>query len=313
MVLLVPLVTMRQFAEERRAGTLELLLTAPVRESDIVLAKFVASMAVLLAMIALTGAYALILGSFGNPDWGRSTAATSAWCCWPARWWRSVLPSPPSPPTRSSPPSSRSGCSACSGRSIPGRAAAGADRQLGARPVAAGALHPLRGGRHVRLRPRLLRHRHPAGPVPRGAGPGAALIRWSMRDSTGLRCCGSPDGWPRCSASMRPRCGCRWRPGWRPGRIRAYAAGIVVLGVGVAVLANVALDPARRAFRPDAGEDLHAVRHRAAGGGRSSPSPVLDRLLLPLAGRRGRRRARPALVMARRNPQPAGHHDRSRP
>ena len=54
LVLLVPLVTMRQFAEERRGGTLELLLTAPVREGDIVLAKFAASWRVLLAMIALT-------------------------------------------------------------------------------------------------------------------------------------------------------------------------------------------------------------------------------------------------------------------
>jgi ABC-2 type transport system permease protein len=70
LVLLVPLVTMRQFAEERRAGTLELLLTAPLREGDIVLAKFIASMAVLVAMIALTGVYAMILASFGNPDLG---------------------------------------------------------------------------------------------------------------------------------------------------------------------------------------------------------------------------------------------------
>ena len=70
LVLLVPLVTMRQFAEERRAGTLELLLTAPVREGAIVLAKFAASMAVLLAMIALTLVYALILATFGSPDWG---------------------------------------------------------------------------------------------------------------------------------------------------------------------------------------------------------------------------------------------------
>lgn len=70
LVLLVPLVTMRQFAEERRGGTLELLLTSPVQESSIVLAKFTASMAVLLAMIALTLVYALILGTFGNPDWG---------------------------------------------------------------------------------------------------------------------------------------------------------------------------------------------------------------------------------------------------
>ena len=70
LILLVPLVTMRQFAEERRGGTLELLLTAPVREGSIVLAKFAASMAVLLAMLALTLVYALILATFGNPDWG---------------------------------------------------------------------------------------------------------------------------------------------------------------------------------------------------------------------------------------------------
>jgi ABC-2 type transport system permease protein len=70
LILLVPLVTMRQFAEERRGGTLELLLTAPVREGGIVLAKFAASMAVLLAMLAFTLVYALILATFGNPDWG---------------------------------------------------------------------------------------------------------------------------------------------------------------------------------------------------------------------------------------------------
>ena len=69
-VLLVPLLTMRQFAEERRTGTLELLLTAPVREIDIVLAKFIAAMAVLLAMIGLTLSYALIIAIYGAPDWG---------------------------------------------------------------------------------------------------------------------------------------------------------------------------------------------------------------------------------------------------
>jgi ABC-2 type transport system permease protein len=61
---------MRLFAEERKAGTLELLLTAPVRESQVVLAKYLASMAVVLAMIALTGAYGIVLGMFGSPDWG---------------------------------------------------------------------------------------------------------------------------------------------------------------------------------------------------------------------------------------------------
>ena len=70
LLLIVPIVTMRLFAEERKAGTLELLLTAPVRESHVVLAKYVASMAVVLTMIALTGTYAAVLGKFGSPEWG---------------------------------------------------------------------------------------------------------------------------------------------------------------------------------------------------------------------------------------------------
>jgi ABC-2 type transport system permease protein len=70
LLLLIPIITMRLFAEERKTGTLELLLTAPVRESQVVLAKYLASMAVVLAMIALTGAYGIVLGMFGSPDWG---------------------------------------------------------------------------------------------------------------------------------------------------------------------------------------------------------------------------------------------------
>lgn len=70
LILLVPLITMRQFAEERRSGTLELLLTSPLREIDIVVAKFVACMAVLAAMTSLTLIYAAVLGIYGDPDWG---------------------------------------------------------------------------------------------------------------------------------------------------------------------------------------------------------------------------------------------------
>jgi ABC-2 type transport system permease protein len=70
LVLLVPLITMRQFAEERRTGTMELLLTAPVGEAQIVLAKFAACMAVLLAMLGLTLSYAVVLALYGDPEWG---------------------------------------------------------------------------------------------------------------------------------------------------------------------------------------------------------------------------------------------------
>jgi ABC-2 type transport system permease protein len=70
LLLMIPIITMRQFSEERRHGTLELLLTSPVREFAIVLAKFCASMAVVLVMIALTASYALVLAALGSPDWG---------------------------------------------------------------------------------------------------------------------------------------------------------------------------------------------------------------------------------------------------
>jgi ABC-type transport system involved in cytochrome c biogenesis permease component len=69
-LLIVPVLTMRQFAEERKTGTLELLLTAPVREVHIVLAKFLASMAVNASMLTLTLTYAGVLQVYGKPDWG---------------------------------------------------------------------------------------------------------------------------------------------------------------------------------------------------------------------------------------------------
>lgn len=70
LLLFVPVITMRLFAEERRAGTLELLLTAPVREIDVVLAKFLASLSVVVVMVSLTLAYPLTLVLFGDPDLG---------------------------------------------------------------------------------------------------------------------------------------------------------------------------------------------------------------------------------------------------
>ena len=69
-LLIVPVVTMRLFAEERRGGTLELLLTSPAREIEIVLAKFLAGLTLPTLMLALTSSYAIVLGIYGQPDWG---------------------------------------------------------------------------------------------------------------------------------------------------------------------------------------------------------------------------------------------------
>jgi ABC-2 type transport system permease protein len=68
LVLLVPVLTMRAFAEERKADTLELLLTAPVREIWIVLSKYLAAMALLVLLLALSASYAMVLRRYGEPD-----------------------------------------------------------------------------------------------------------------------------------------------------------------------------------------------------------------------------------------------------
>ncbi len=70
LVILVPAITMRSFAEEKRSGTYELLLTAPIRTGEIVAGKFIAAAAFMLIMIGLAGIFPLILLAFGNPEVG---------------------------------------------------------------------------------------------------------------------------------------------------------------------------------------------------------------------------------------------------
>jgi len=69
-LLIVPVITMRLLAEERRSGTLEILLTSPVREIEIVLAKLAACLTLVAAMLVLTAADAVVLGLYADPDWG---------------------------------------------------------------------------------------------------------------------------------------------------------------------------------------------------------------------------------------------------
>jgi ABC-2 type transport system permease protein len=61
---------MRLIAEERKLGTWELLLTVPVRDTEIVLGKFLGSLAVLTGMLLLTLYYPILLMVFGDPDLG---------------------------------------------------------------------------------------------------------------------------------------------------------------------------------------------------------------------------------------------------
>src|SRR5512139_1737444 len=61
MLLLLPLLTMRLFAEEKKLGTIELLFTNPLRDSEILLGKYVACLTVFLVMIILTLLYPVLL------------------------------------------------------------------------------------------------------------------------------------------------------------------------------------------------------------------------------------------------------------
>jgi ABC-2 type transport system permease protein len=65
-----PALTMRTIAEERRTGTLELLLTLPVRDEEVILGKFLGLWSYFLLILALTLIYPLVLLRFGNPDIG---------------------------------------------------------------------------------------------------------------------------------------------------------------------------------------------------------------------------------------------------
>ncbi len=66
---MLPLITMRSFAEEKRSGTIELLFTSPVTDLQIVLGKFFAALTLYGAMIGLTLIHTGLLFLYGEPEW----------------------------------------------------------------------------------------------------------------------------------------------------------------------------------------------------------------------------------------------------
>lgn len=69
-LLMVPLLTMRLLAEEKKLGTIEILLTYPVRDIEAVLGKFAACLAVYCVMLAGTLLYPLMLSVYSGVEWG---------------------------------------------------------------------------------------------------------------------------------------------------------------------------------------------------------------------------------------------------
>src|SRR5687767_7192832 len=69
MLFLFPLITMRTYSEEKRSGTIELLLTSPITDVQIILGKFLGAMLLYAAMLAVTMIHMAVLFIYGNPEW----------------------------------------------------------------------------------------------------------------------------------------------------------------------------------------------------------------------------------------------------
>ena len=65
-----PAMTMGLLAEEKRTGTLEVLLTMPLKDTEVVIGKFLGALGLLFVLLLLTLPYPLSVASLGNLDWG---------------------------------------------------------------------------------------------------------------------------------------------------------------------------------------------------------------------------------------------------
>ncbi len=65
----MPMITMRTYSEEKRSGTIELLLTSPITDFQIIVGKFLGAMGLYAAMLFVTMLYMAILFIYGNPEW----------------------------------------------------------------------------------------------------------------------------------------------------------------------------------------------------------------------------------------------------
>lgn len=66
---LIPIITMRLFAEEKRTGTIELLTTSPITDLEIIIGKWLAALLMYCSMLAFTALNLIFVFRYGNPDW----------------------------------------------------------------------------------------------------------------------------------------------------------------------------------------------------------------------------------------------------
>lgn len=65
----IPMITMRLFAEEKRTGTIELLVTSPIRDIEIIIGKWLAALMLYCCLLIFTALNFAFLFKYGNPDW----------------------------------------------------------------------------------------------------------------------------------------------------------------------------------------------------------------------------------------------------
>ncbi len=70
LILAAPAMTMGLLAEEKRTGTIELLITMPVRDAEVILGKFLGVLGLFAVLLAVTLAYPISVKTLGNLDWG---------------------------------------------------------------------------------------------------------------------------------------------------------------------------------------------------------------------------------------------------
>ncbi len=70
LLMVAPVITMGLIAQERNLGTIEILLSKPVRDAEVALGKYLAAVVLLLIILALSFIYPLIMEKYGSPDWG---------------------------------------------------------------------------------------------------------------------------------------------------------------------------------------------------------------------------------------------------
>jgi ABC-2 type transport system permease protein len=69
LLFVLPAMTMRTYSEERRSGTIELLLTSPLSDFQIIMGKFIGALSLYATMLAVTLIHIAILFVYGNPEW----------------------------------------------------------------------------------------------------------------------------------------------------------------------------------------------------------------------------------------------------